>query len=205
MTASSVIASARVAPSSSASLPAKRWANACARVSASSSRRSTPCSPSPARSGSRSQAASASSWSAGSSGPGFFDAVAIAPAAYCGGSRAQESRAQEAGRRDRCDHVRPMTEQLVGNGAKPGDRATRSVVAAHEVTRRYGEDATAVDALRGVSLDVRPGEVVAVMGPSGSGKSTLMHTLAGLDKPTSGSVEIGGEEITGMDDAKLTQ
>src|SRR5262249_53393460 len=80
-----------------------------------------------------------------------------------------------------------------------------NVVAAHDVTRRYGEDATAVDALRGVSLDVRPGEVVAVMGPSGSGKSTLMHTLAGLDKPSSGSVEIGGEEITGMDDAKLTQ
>jgi putative ABC transport system ATP-binding protein len=79
------------------------------------------------------------------------------------------------------------------------------VVAAHDVTRRYGEDSTAVDALRGVSLDVRPGEVLAVMGPSGSGKSTLMHTLAGLDKPTSGSVEIGGEEITGMDDAKLTQ
>jgi putative ABC transport system ATP-binding protein len=80
-----------------------------------------------------------------------------------------------------------------------------NVVAAHDVTRRFGEDATAVDALRGVSLDVRAGEVVAVMGPSGSGKSTLMHTLAGLDKPTSGSVEIGGEEITGMDDAKLTQ
>jgi putative ABC transport system ATP-binding protein len=79
------------------------------------------------------------------------------------------------------------------------------VVAARDVTRRYGADATAVDALRGVSLDVRSGEVVAVMGPSGSGKSTLMHTLAGLDKPTSGSVEIGGEEITGMDDAKLTQ
>ena len=79
------------------------------------------------------------------------------------------------------------------------------VVAAHDLTRRYGEDATAVDALRGVSLDVRAGEVVAVMGPSGSGKSTLMHTLAGLDKPTRGSVAIGGEEITGMDDAKLTQ
>src|SRR5262249_33214489 len=99
-----------------------------------------------------------------------------------------------------------MADQLRDrDGARIGGRAGTSVVAAREGTRRYGEDATAVDALRGVSLDVRPGEVVAVMGPSGSGKSTLMHTLAGLDKPTSGSVEIGGEEITGMDDAKLTQ
>jgi putative ABC transport system ATP-binding protein len=99
-----------------------------------------------------------------------------------------------------------MADQLGDRDrARIGGRAGTSVVAAREVTRRYGEDATAVDALRGVSLDVRPGEVVAVMGPSGSGKSTLMHTLAGLDKPTSGSVEIGGEEITGMDDAKLTQ
>jgi putative ABC transport system ATP-binding protein len=83
--------------------------------------------------------------------------------------------------------------------------ATTSVVAAHDVSRRYGEEATAVDALRGVSLDVGDGELVAVMGPSGSGKSTLMHILAGLDKPTSGSVRLAGSEITGMDDAKLTQ
>src|SRR5947209_10550584 len=80
-----------------------------------------------------------------------------------------------------------------------------SAVAARDVTRRYGEDATAVDALRGISLEVRGGELVAVMGPSGSGKSTLMHILAGLDKPTSGSVEISGEDITALDDAKLTQ
>jgi len=83
------------------------------------------------------------------------------------------------------------------------DRA--SVVAARDVTRRYGEDTTAVDALRGVSLEVRGGELVAVMGPSGSGKSTLMHILAGLDQPTGGSVEVAGIEITGMDDARLTQ
>jgi putative ABC transport system ATP-binding protein len=80
-----------------------------------------------------------------------------------------------------------------------------SVVAARDLTRRYGEDATAVDALRGVSLEVSGAELVAVMGPSGSGKSTLMHILAGLDKPTSGSVELAGREIAGMDDANLTQ
>jgi putative ABC transport system ATP-binding protein len=61
-----------------------------------------------------------------------------------------------------------------------------------------------VDALRGVSLDVARGELVAVMGTSGSGKSTLMHSLAGLDKPTSGTVKIADTEITGLDDAKLT-
>ena len=79
-----------------------------------------------------------------------------------------------------------------------------SVARAQDVTRRYGEGATVVDALRGVSLEVEKGQLVAVMGPSGSGKSTLMHTMAGLDKPTSGSVVIAGTEITGLDDAKLT-
>jgi putative ABC transport system ATP-binding protein len=79
-----------------------------------------------------------------------------------------------------------------------------TVVAAQDVARRYGEGATAVDALRGVSLDVRVGELVAVMGPSGSGKSTLMHILAGLDKPSAGSVTIAGEEITQLDDRDLT-
>ncbi|HZQ89218.1 MAG TPA: ABC transporter ATP-binding protein [Gaiellaceae bacterium] len=79
------------------------------------------------------------------------------------------------------------------------------VVAAHDLTRRYGEGETAVDALRGVSLSVRAGELVAVMGPSGSGKSTLMHILAGLDKPTSGTVEIAGTEIIDLSDAMLTR
>jgi putative ABC transport system ATP-binding protein len=79
------------------------------------------------------------------------------------------------------------------------------VVSAQEVTRRYGEGDTAVDALRGVSLEIEPGKLTAVMGPSGSGKSTLMHILAGLDKPTSGTVAIAGEEITKMNDNELTQ
>jgi putative ABC transport system ATP-binding protein len=79
-----------------------------------------------------------------------------------------------------------------------------AVVAARDVTRRYGEGDAAVDALRGVTLDIVPGQFAAVMGPSGSGKSTLMHILAGLDKPTSGTVEIAGTDITDLSDSRLT-
>ena len=78
------------------------------------------------------------------------------------------------------------------------------VVSAHDVTRRYGEGDAAVDALRGVSLSIPTGQFTAVMGPSGSGKSTLMHILAGLDRPTSGSVQIAGQDITNLDDRALT-
>ncbi|MGH3051087.1 MAG: ABC transporter ATP-binding protein, partial [Gaiellaceae bacterium] len=81
---------------------------------------------------------------------------------------------------------------------------TALAVEARGLRRTYGEGTTAVEALRGVDLDVRSGELVAVMGPSGSGKSTLMHALAGLDKPTEGTVTIAGTEITGLNDAKLT-
>ena len=80
-----------------------------------------------------------------------------------------------------------------------------TVVVARDVTRRYGEGETAVDALRGISVDVPRGKLTAVMGPSGSGKSTLMHILAGLDKPTSGSVEVAGKEITTLKDSDLTK
>ncbi len=84
-------------------------------------------------------------------------------------------------------------------------RANGPVVVATDVTRRYGEGETAVDALRGVSVDIIRGQATAVMGPSGSGKSTLMHILAGLDKPSSGSVDIAGSEITTMADNALTK
>ncbi len=79
------------------------------------------------------------------------------------------------------------------------------VVTASEVTRRYGEGAAAVDALAGVSTNFQRGRFTAIMGPSGSGKSTLMHILAGLDKPTSGTVTLDGVEVTALDDGELTQ
>jgi putative ABC transport system ATP-binding protein len=80
-----------------------------------------------------------------------------------------------------------------------------SIVTATDVTRRYGEGAAAVDALAGVSVEFERGRYSAIMGPSGSGKSTLMHILAGLDRPTTGSVRIDGVEITELDDADLTR
>jgi len=79
-----------------------------------------------------------------------------------------------------------------------------NAVTATGLTRRYGAGTAAVDALRGVSLAVRDGELVAIMGPSGSGKSTLLHILAGLDRPTSGEVAIGGRMLSRLGDRDLT-
>jgi putative ABC transport system ATP-binding protein len=75
---------------------------------------------------------------------------------------------------------------------------------ARDLKREYGEGESAVHALRGVSVDIPRGQFTAVMGPSGSGKSTLMHLLAGLDRPTAGTVEIDGQDVTKMDDGDLT-
>src|SRR6266581_2479337 len=82
---------------------------------------------------------------------------------------------------------------------------TGPVVEAHELTRRYGEGDTAVDALRGVSLDVARGKLTAVMGPSGSGKSTLMHILAALDVPTTGYVVLAGTKLGELSDKEITK
>jgi putative ABC transport system ATP-binding protein len=80
-----------------------------------------------------------------------------------------------------------------------------SIVTAVGVRRRYGEGAAAVDALAGVTVGFERGRFSAIMGPSGSGKSTLMHILAGLDRPTTGTVTIDGQEISGLDDGELTR
>jgi len=79
-----------------------------------------------------------------------------------------------------------------------------AIVEATDLTRRFGSGETAVDALRGVSLQVNEGELTAVMGPSGSGKSTLMHLLAALDRPTSGQVTIAGTKLGNLSDKQVT-
>jgi len=85
-------------------------------------------------------------------------------------------------------------------------RSTYSnIVEARDLHRRYGEGEVAVDALAGVDVNFPRGRFAAIMGPSGSGKSTLMHILAGLDRPTSGTIKLGGVELGDLDDRKLTQ
>ncbi len=80
-----------------------------------------------------------------------------------------------------------------------------TIVSTTDLHRRYGEGPAAVDALAGVSVAIGRGEFTAIMGASGSGKSTLMHLMAGLDKPTSGSVSLDGVQIAELDDKHLTQ
>ncbi|HEX2179070.1 MAG TPA: ABC transporter ATP-binding protein [Actinomycetota bacterium] len=88
----------------------------------------------------------------------------------------------------------------------PTRRVARSIAArAHNATKVYGSGDTAVYALNDVTVDFAQGEFTAIMGPSGSGKSTLMHCIAGLDTLTSGSVSVGGVELSTLDDRRLTE
>jgi putative ABC transport system ATP-binding protein len=83
--------------------------------------------------------------------------------------------------------------------------AAATIVSTTDLHRRYGEGPAAVDALAGVSIEIARGQFTAIMGASGSGKSTLMHLMAGLDRPTSGTVTLDGIDIGGLDDRRLTQ
>jgi putative ABC transport system ATP-binding protein len=99
-----------------------------------------------------------------------------------------------------------MTESIAIPAAGIVEAApTGPVVEAHNLTRRYGEGDTAVDALRGVDLEISRGKLTAVMGPSGSGKSTLMHILAALDKPTGGHIVLAGTRLGELSDTEITK
>ena len=85
--------------------------------------------------------------------------------------------------------------------APPQPSAARAV----DLRKVYGEGDAAVEALRGVNVELATGEFTAIMGPSGSGKSTLLHCLAGLDTPTAGTVFVGDTDITRLNDKRLTE
>ncbi len=93
----------------------------------------------------------------------------------------------------------PVNHDATQTGGAPGP-----AVRAEGLGRRYGSGEAAIDALRDVDIQFPRGEFTAVMGPSGSGKSTLLHCLAGLDRPTSGSVTIDGTALSGLSDRDLT-
>ena len=98
---------------------------------------------------------------------------------------------------------RPDAETLESEAPQPPPAPP--VLVARDLTKVYGEGGAAVRALDGASIEVRRGEIVAIMGPSGSGKSTMLHLLGALETPTSGEISLGGERYDGLDDAGLTR
>ncbi|MGK5675017.1 ABC transporter ATP-binding protein [Micromonospora sp. URMC 106] len=88
--------------------------------------------------------------------------------------------------------------------APPAHATAGVAVTARGLSKRYGAGQAAVVALDDVDVDFAAGRFTAIMGPSGSGKSTLMHCLAGLDRPTAGSVRIGDADLSRLDDKRLT-
>ncbi len=119
------------------------------------------------------------------------------PPALDGGTPSSESAA--AG-----EPPAPTSEpiEVLAPGPEPVEPAF--ALTGQDLVRRYGEGDAAVEALRGVSVSFDANSFTAIMGPSGSGKSTLMHILAGLDRPTSGEVHIGGQSLADLDDRHLT-
>ena len=94
-----------------------------------------------------------------------------------------------------------MPAGSVGRRAEPSggdERGGGPVLRARGLHKRYGDGESAVDALRGVGLELAPGEFVAVVGPSGCGKSTLLHLCGGMDRPTAGTVSVDGVDLAGL-------
>ena len=100
----------------------------------------------------------------------------------------------------------PIRPEPADTASPAAARATSgAILEARDVTKSYPLGQTLVDAVRGISLTVQPGEFVAFMGPSGSGKSTLLQVLGGLDQPTSGEVILEGQTISQLSDDRATR
>lgn len=98
----------------------------------------------------------------------------------------------------------PQREGRLVTWSEKGRRYDVPILDVKSLTKIYGTGATQVKALAGVSLQVREGELVAIMGPSGSGKSTLLQIMGALDSPTSGTVLLGGKDVGGMNEVERT-
>ena len=108
-----------------------------------------------------------------------------------------------ATRNPRTTRIRP--DPVAPELPAPARAAAGAILEARDLTKSYPLGHTTVEALRGVSLTVQPGEFVALMGPSGSGKSTLLQVLGGLDQPTSGEVILEGQTISQLSDDLATR
>ncbi|MFY9487877.1 MAG: ABC transporter ATP-binding protein [Solirubrobacterales bacterium] len=97
-----------------------------------------------------------------------------------------------------------MPDALTPASSHTTSPQTGPAVEVRGLTKTYDSGSTSVEALKGIDLTIERGEFIAVMGPSGSGKSTLMHILGALETSSSGSVKIGGADITGLGDKRLT-
>ena len=107
---------------------------------------------------------------------------------------------------ERADPTRGAASEQRAVAAIPAAASrAAAILEARDVTKRYELGKTTVEALRGVTMAVAPGEFVALMGPSGSGKSTLLQLLGGLDQPTTGSIVFEGNDISHLSDAQATK